>query len=107
GCSEGSFCITDAQLQSEVAQFISNNSLPANDLTREYFVLTPPSVVSCFDSAGKQCSGNAIDDSAKFFCGYHSASSTSPEFIYANIPDLVGLVGCDPFTTTGQCLSSI
>lgn len=103
GCSEGTYCITDAQLQQEVANFVSARGLPA-DLTHEYFVLTPPIVVTCFDAAGTQCSGNAPDNGSKAFCGYHSATSAASPIVYADIPDLDGVNGCDPFTTVGQCV---
>ena len=103
GCSEGTYCITDAQIQAELANFIAANSLPSGDLIHEYFLLTPPSVVSCIDAAGTACSANARDQSSQIFCGYHSASTASSQFLYADIPDLAELYGCDPYFTTGIC----
>ena len=103
GCSEGTYCVTDGQLQTELGQFIASRRLPT-DLTHEYFVITPPSVVVCFDSAGTECSANATDPGSEVFCGYHAESSTtSTPFIYAAIPDTDGINGCDPFYTDGVC----
>ena len=98
GCpaTTGHICITDAQLQTALGSFLTANNLP-RDLAHEYFLLTPPNVASCFDSAGIVCSANA--DQHQAFCAYHGASSTSSSFLYANIPDLTGVHGCDPFVT--------
>ncbi|MBV9592488.1 MAG: hypothetical protein JO147_01630, partial [Actinobacteria bacterium] len=98
GCTEGTFCLTDAQLQSELDTFLASKGA-TRDLTHEYFLLTPPDVVTCFDATGTQCSGNAITPAAQAFCAYHSASATTTSFLYANIPDMSGIVGCDPFVT--------
>ena len=98
GCpaNPGDICITDAQIQAELNSFLASQHVPA-DFTHEYFLLTPPDVASCFDSAGHSCSANA-DQSAQF-CAYHS--QTGQGYIYSNIPDLSGLSGCDPFATDG------
>lgn len=99
GCAAATPCITDAQIQAELSNFLTANHLP-RDLAHEYFLLTPPHLTSCFDGTGSSpCSAN-IDSHG--YCAYHSAS-TGPagSFIYANIPDLAGLPGCDPFATTG------
>lgn len=67
-------------------------------LGTEYFLLTPPNVVTCFDATSGQCSANDTVPSDQIFCAYHNSfgSLTAPT-IYANIPDLSGLAGCDPF----------
>jgi hypothetical protein len=99
----GDVCLTDAQLQSELDQFLSAQSLP-RDLAHEYFLLTPPGVASCFDAAGTMCSPNAAQNPT--FCAYHASSSTSVSFVYANIPDYDGSPGCDPyfmFCQPGPC----
>jgi hypothetical protein len=92
----GHICFTDAQLQTVLDNFLTASNLP-RDLTHEYFLLTPPNIASCFDSTGVVCSANA--DQHPAFCAYHGASSTSSSFLYANIPDLTGVPGCDPFVT--------
>jgi PKD repeat protein len=102
GCAAATPCITDAQFQSELSSFLTANHLP-RDLTHEYFLLTPPNLTSCFDGSGSSpCSGN-IDTHG--YCAYHSASTVSGgSFIYAYIPDLAGVGGCDPFAhLTGLC----
>jgi hypothetical protein len=104
GCpaSPGGICLTDAQLQAELNGFLSSSGMPA-DVTHEYFLLTPPDVASCFDSAGSSCSGNAEQNQQ--FCAYHSQSTA--DYIYANVPDLTGLDGCDPFATSLDCFETI
>jgi PKD repeat protein len=109
GCNTGdTYCITDAQIQTELNSFLTAHSLPRG-LTNEYFLLTPPAVASCFDAAGTQCSGNASTGAA--FCAYHSQSATSTPFLYANIvytsasadPSFPnGVDGCDPFDPNTQ-----
>ncbi len=102
GCNAATPCITDAQIQSELSSFIASHNLP-RDLTHEYFLLTPPNLTSCLDGSGSSpCSGN-VDPQG--YCAYHSASTVpAGSFIYANIPDLAGLPGCDPFASgTGFC----
>ncbi len=97
GCpaNPGDICITDTQIQTELDSFLASKGL-AHDMAHEYFLLTPPDVASCFDSTGSQgCSGNA--DTNPPYCAYHSSSVAG--YIYANIADLAGLDGCDPFVT--------
>ncbi len=98
GCPalQGDICLTDAQLQSELDQFLSAHNLP-RDLTHAYFLLTPPGVASCLDEAGTICSVNA--DLNQAFCAYHTNSATPVSFLYANIPDYAGYPGCDPYVT--------
>ena len=42
-------CLTDAQIQQEIASFVTAHHLPT-DLSHEYFLLTPPHVESCFSN---------------------------------------------------------
>ncbi len=96
GCpaASGHICLTDAQLQSELDSFLGAEGAP-HDLAHEYFLLTPPGVASCFDASGTECSANADQNLA--YCAYHSQSSAG--YLYANIPDLAGVYGCDPYVT--------
>ncbi len=87
-------CLTDGQLEAELDGYLAGAGLP-HDLAHEYFVLLPPSVVVCFDSAGHECSGNATQN--RVFCSYHG--DTSAGYVYATIPDTAGVPGCDPFVT--------
>lgn len=93
-------CLTDAQLQTELDSFLTAQGLP-HDLSHAYFLLTPPDVASCIDSAGTICSANA--DQNLTYCAYHGVSSAG--FIYANIPDLTGSRFCDPFVAS--CPNSV
>jgi hypothetical protein len=109
----GGFCITDAQIQTELNSYLTAHSLPRG-LTNEYFLLTPPDVVTCQDAAGTECSGNASPSTDAKFCGYHSFGGPAGHgFLYANIPDASGTTtssfndginGCDPFATAQECV---
>jgi PKD repeat protein len=95
GCTASSgYCLTDSQLTSELDSFLNAHGEPA-DLSHEYFLLTPPNVSSCTDAGGTECSANAAQ--SQMYCAYHSV--TGGGHVWANIPDLVGTVGCDPFVT--------
>ena len=104
GCADaGSTCLTDAQLRSELNNFISLNHLPTGANTL-YFLLTPPGVTVCADSggAGGHCSDTA---SANSFCSYHSAigSGGPGTVLYAVQPWTAGSDGMfnsDQFTGT-------
>ncbi len=97
GCpaASGHICLTDSQLQTELDAFLASHGLP-HDLAHEYFLLTPPGVASCFDATGAECSANA--DESLAYCAYHGESSAG--YLYANIPDLSGVDGCDPYVTS-------
>jgi hypothetical protein len=88
GCSAGGGkCITDAQLQTEVNNFVTAHGLPRG-MSTMYFVYTPSGVASCFDSSGTQCSTNV-------YCAYHSnLGSGSSGILYANMP-YAGVSGCE------------
>jgi hypothetical protein len=101
GCSSapavaGGRCLTDGQIQTELQNFLSSHSFQ-NGLSNEYYVVMPSGVASCFDSAGQQCSGNASQNTV--FCAYHSRTATSGQYVYANIPDVHEINGCDPFSS--------
>ena len=92
GCSEAAICLTDAQLQAELKSYVSSHALP-KDLAHEYFMLTPPGVESCFDSAGAECSAGATNAA---YCDYHGyIPVTGGTIVYANDPYVGGNPGCD------------
>jgi chitodextrinase len=104
GAPSGGVCLTDAQIQTELQSFLAAKGEPANSLSREYFLITPPGVASCLgqDSHGIwQCAGNAVPSNSvnQAFCAYHSMTATSGHYIYANVPDLSLVTGCDPFSS--------
>jgi hypothetical protein len=78
GCSDSdtSVCLTDAQLQTEIAHVITANGLPTG-LGTEYFLFTPKNVGSC---SGTACAFT-------YFCAYHSNGTVNGQtFLYANMP---------------------
>ena len=81
-------CLTDAQIQQEIASFVTSHHLPT-DLSHEYFLLTPPHVESCFSNdpatSFDGCSaGEPLDIAA--FCAYHQNTATPTMVFYANMP---------------------
>ncbi len=83
-----SACLTDAQIQTELEQFVAARGLKT-DLSHEYFLLTPPGVESCFSndastSFGGCSAGEPINIAG--FCAYHGNTTLSPMLLYANDP---------------------
>jgi PKD repeat protein len=98
--SAGTHCLTDAQIQAELKQFLPPNGLSGNeDLTHEYFVLFPPHVATCFDSNPNDgCDVNTNVSPTIQYCAYHGNSPFTPGssvIIYANDPFVAGNPGCD------------
>jgi PKD repeat protein len=85
-----SACLTDAQIQTELEQFVASRGLKT-DLSHEYFLLTPPHVETCFSNDPNAsppyggCSAGEPSNLA-FFCAYHENTSLSPMLIYADDP---------------------
>jgi hypothetical protein len=87
-------CLTDAQVQAELARLIAARHLPAGTGANApvYDVVTPQSVNICFRQSGGSCSSNA-------FCAYHSffAGPVGSDVLYALTPFFVfqyGPKGC-------------
>jgi chitodextrinase len=105
GAPNNGVCLTDTQIQTELQKFLSQNGEPTGSMTHEYFLVTPPGVASCLgqDSHGVwQCSGNVNSGSPNVkavFCAYHSMTATAGRYIYANVPDLNLVTGCDPYSS--------
>jgi hypothetical protein len=92
GCTAATICLTDEQIRAEVTSFVQANHLP-EDLEHEYFVLTPPTVESCFESGGEMCSGGVPNPEG--YCAYHSYITNGTHVIlYADDP-YVGETVCD------------
>jgi PKD repeat protein len=93
-------CITDAQIQQELENFVTRQRLP-RDLAHEYFLLTPPHVESCFGNdptsspAFGGCSAGIVPSKLAFYCAYHQNTSVTPMMFYANDPFVTGNPGCD------------
>ena len=91
GCSAASACLTDEQLRTELRKYVEAHALPA-DLQHEYFILTPPGVESCMETAGRSCSAGTTRAA---FCAYHGFIETAKgPIVYANDP-YVGGLDCD------------
>jgi hypothetical protein len=75
----GTNCITDANIEAELASLKTSLGLPTG-LTSEYFVMTGPGEGSCFDAA---CNTPSYTK----YCAYHSYFSPSgANMIYADMP---------------------
>jgi hypothetical protein len=92
GCLAAPICLTDAQLQAEVSSYVKSHGLP-QDLTHEYFILTPPGVEDCFEASGLECSAGST---RPVYCAYHSyIEASGGPIVYANDPYVTGNAGCD------------
>ena len=80
-------CLTDAQIQTEIANFVTSHHLPA-DLSHEYFLLTPPNVESCFTNTAPSYGGCSAGEPLNIaaYCAYHQNTSTPTMVLYANMP---------------------
>lgn len=82
-----STCVTDAQLQAEVDDFATANSLPRG-LTSLYYVFLPAPVDLCLDV------GTCFDN---FFCAYHGyMDSAGAPTVYAALPYASDIAKCVP-----------
>ena len=89
-------CITDDQLQAEIASVIGANSLPT-EMSTFYAVLTAPGEESCIDSI--TCFEPNPADPNWVYCAYHGMFSIAGKpVIYANMPYLhtnyASILGC-------------
>jgi hypothetical protein len=92
GCAAATICLTDAQLQAELAAYVQANHLP-HDLRHEYFILTPPGVENCTEPAGLECSAGSA---APAYCAYHSfVPFAGGNIVYAVDAYVTGNPGCD------------
>ncbi|MGZ4243119.1 MAG: PKD domain-containing protein [Solirubrobacteraceae bacterium] len=81
-------CLTDAQLQAELARLISAGGLPSGTGPGApvYFVITPATVNVCL--TGSECADN-------YFCAYHAnVVQNGGDVIYAAIPLLNAVKDC-------------
>ncbi len=98
-------CLTDKQIRAELQKFIQDHSLPTG-MGTIYYVLTPPGVSMCLESAGTSCSDYAGEPEstnpsyANSYCSYHSAIDPGPgeqgsteTILYGVIPWTAGGLG--------------
>jgi PKD repeat protein len=100
-CSEGTVCLTDAQIRAELTKYITATGLPTGlnptgGPTPIYYVFTPPGVNVCLEGSGERgyC---ASPSSAHPLCSYHSfipaGGGLSDTVLYAVEPWTVGNYG--------------
>jgi hypothetical protein len=104
-------CLTDEQLRTQLQAFISEHSLPKGMHTI-YYLLTPPGVTVCLESAATHCSDYSLspEEEAKevrgsgsyknSFCSYHgdinldkAEEGDASTILYAAIPWTAGTAG--------------
>ena len=83
GCDDGvaqtTVCLTDAQLQAEIASVVAQKRWP-QDGRSMYFLMTPRNVGSCDDATGAVCAFS-------YYCAYHCGFDTSKgTILYTNEP---------------------
>lgn len=103
-------CLTSAQVQQEVQNYVALRGLPKG-MDTVYYLMTPPGVTVCLDATAEHCSdfsaGKVEEEQEKFssvsyqnsFCSYHAA--INPD----NVPTGDGntiLYGVIPWTAGGQ-----
>ncbi|MDX6481924.1 MAG: hypothetical protein QOG85_2434 [Gaiellaceae bacterium] len=88
------YCVTDKQLQTEIANVIAKKHWPTNTTTALYFIFTPANVGVC-DGAGYARDGLAC--TTNVFCAYHWYTDS---FIYGVEPDNAAV--SDGACNTGQ-----
>jgi len=92
-------CLSDAQIQQEIEDYVTSNNLPT-DLSHEYYLLTPPNVASCFSNNPATnfdgCSANIVPlRPFAAYCAYHENTATSTMIFYANMPYNAGNRHCE------------
>jgi hypothetical protein len=113
GCASPSVltCLTDAQLQTELKEFIAANGLPKG-MGTIYYLLTPPGVTVCVDAAASRCTEferskeevekNRYESASyqKAICSYHSAINPGESplgdantILYGAVPWTAGAAG--------------
>jgi PKD domain len=99
-------CLTDAQIQDEITNFVTSHHLPT-DLSHEYYLLTPPHVESCFSNDPTQgfggCSAGEPVDRA--YCAYHQNTATPTMIFYANTPFDANNSHCQDFNYPNGLIS--
>jgi PKD repeat protein len=88
------FCLTDAQVQSELSAVIASHGWPT-DGSAIYFVFLPSGIDECFGPGGENANSNPCADAD--FCAYHSSFGTTTP-----TPPLYGLI---PFGDVVGCQS--
>jgi hypothetical protein len=80
-------CLTDAQIQSEVATVLTAHLLPS-DLAHLYVVFLPKGMESCLTGSNGALNGTCTINTthSAYYCGYHGRTSAGTPPIYAVLP---------------------
>jgi IPT/TIG domain len=93
GCTASTICLTEEQIEAELKSYVEAHGLPQN-LSSEYFVLTPPGVGNCFEAASQRCSRST---GSGVYCAYHTFTpGSSGPIIFAVDAYQTGNAYCDP-----------
>jgi PKD domain len=90
------YCISDAQIRTEVAQMVGDMGLIGRTqpgYTPIVVLRTPPDVVDCIDTAGHLCSANSTADA--LFCSYHGQVNVNGTDVSYVVQPWTVLTGCD------------
>jgi PKD domain len=103
-CSEPSPCLTDSQIRTELAKYITANGLPtgvnpSGGPTPVYFVFTPAGTTVCLDGSG--LSGHCSKSGAgEPLCSYHSFTTVGGATVIYAVEPLTPRTGCQDGTGT-------
>ncbi len=103
-CSEPSPCLTDSQIRTELAKYITASGLPtginpSGGPTPVYFVFTPAGTTVCLDGSG--LSGHCSKPGAgEPLCSYHSFTTVSGATVVYAVEPLTPRSGCQDGTGT-------
>jgi hypothetical protein len=93
GSASNDFCLTDAQLRSELTRMIGQEGVLSASHNPLFVLMTPPGVVTCLDSAGNLCSANG--GSTAQFCSYHSQVSVNGTEVAYVVQPWTAQTACD------------
>ena len=95
-------CLTDLQVREQLQTFIAQHNLPKG-MGSIFYLLTPPGVTVCLDSAATHCSDyeeSSAESYENSFCSYHAAinpgetsTGDGTTILYAAIPWTAGGLG--------------
>lgn len=95
-CHDGfdKYCVTDKQLQTEIAKLVNAHKWPVESQTTLYFIFTPANVGVCQQAGAVSDTSNPC--TTNVFCAYHNVSHLG--FLYAVEPDAAAVSdhACDP-----------
>ncbi|HEX4483063.1 MAG TPA: PKD domain-containing protein [Solirubrobacteraceae bacterium] len=102
-CSEGSACLTDAQIRTELAKVITSLGLPtglnpAGGPTPTYMIFTPASATVCLEGSGESGNCSKEGGSGEPLCSYHSFTTVNAATVLYAVEPLTLRTGCQDGT---------